>query len=170
MVNSNELLCVVDEYDMPQKPQPRHLVKKNGFWFRAVHVWIVNEKNQLLCQKRSLKKDMSPGKWEPAVTGHISPDDTYFTGAVREVREETGLPVTVDDLKLVKIYKDHEFREYRGIFYCKINTDLSDIKREEDEVEEVKLLSINTLKRYFNEKPDVWITHDYAKEIFSVLN
>jgi isopentenyl-diphosphate delta-isomerase len=170
MVNKNELLYVVDEFDQPQKPQPRHLVKKNGYWFRAVHVWIFNDKNQILCQKRSLKKDISPGKWEPAVTGHISPEETYFTGAVREVREETGLPVTVNDLKLVKIYIDRELHEYRGIFYCKMNTPLHQIKREQDEVEAVKLLSANTLKRYLNKKPDIWVTHDYAKEIFSILN
>jgi len=170
MVNKNELLCVVDEFDTPQEPQPRHLVKKNGFWFRAVHVWIVNEKKQILCQKRSLKKDQGAGKWEPAVSGHISPEDTYFTGAVREVREETGLPITVKDLKLVKIYKDHDFHEYRGIFYCKVNAELHQIKSEEDEVDEVKLLSVNTLKKYLNKKTDKWINHEYAKEIFSVLN
>ena len=170
MVNSNELLCVVDEFDMPQKPLPRKIVKRDGHWFRAVHVWIVNDKNQVLCQKRSHKKDMSPGKWEPAVTGHISPEDTYFTGAVREVREETGLSVSKNDLKLVKIYKDQDFHEYRGIFYCKLNAELHQIKREEDEVEAVKLLSINTLKKYLNKKSESWINHDYAKEIFSILN
>lgn len=171
MINRNELLYVVDEHDMPLKPVSRHKAIKNGYWRRTVHVWIVNDKKQLLCQQRSLKKDMGPGLWEPAVAGHIGPDDNYFTGAVREVREETGLPITTEDLNLVKIYKDHEKREYRGIFYCRIS-DLTHhhIQKEDDEVEQVKLLHLKTVKKYLGKNPDAWVIPAYLKEMFSVLN
>ncbi len=169
MINSNELLYVVDEFDSQLEPKPRHEVFKNGLWRRTVHVWIVNNKKQILCQKRSQKKDMSPGKWEPVVAGHLGPDDNYFTGAVREVYEETGLQIKPNDLELIKIYKDHEFREYRGIFYCKLNPKIHEIKTEEDEVEKVKFVNSKTLKKYLvYQKSESWIRTGYEKEIFSI--
>lgn len=171
LVNKNELLFVVDEHDMPLKPMPRHLAIKKGHWRRTVHVWIINDKKQIVCQQRSLKKDTGAGLWEPTVAGHIGPDDNYFTGAVREVREETGLPISTEDLNLVKIYKDHDRREYRGIFYCKIS-DLAHhhITREEDEVEQVKLLHVKTVRKYMKANPDNWTKPGYEREMFSVLN
>lgn len=171
MINKNELLSVVDEFDTPQKPVKRHIAKKGGYWFRAVHIWIVNYDHKILVQKRSLKKDQGPGLWEPTVAGHITHGDNYFTGAQREIKEETGLEVTTQDLKLIKIYKDEDFREFRGVFVCKVNAEIHNIQSEEDEVDEVKLISIKTLRKHLlYSKSDKWITPPYAKEIFSLLS
>ena len=170
MINSNELLYVVDEYDMPLEPRPRHEAIKNGHWHRAVHVWIVNDKNQVLCQKRSLLKDMGPGKWEPTVSGHLGPDDNYFTGAVREIKEETGLTVDPKDLQLLKIYKNHDFKEYRGIFFCKSEAELHHIQMEPDEVSEVKFIDIDVLKsQLLEQESEEWIQPEYAAEMFLAL-
>lgn len=172
MVNNNELLYVVDDYDTPLVPVSRSEAFAKGLLRRTAHVWIINEKREVLCQQRSLKKDKGAGLWEPAVAGHLGPDDNYFTGAVREVREETGLEISPSDLNLVKIYKDETFREYRGIFYCKLSElEIHHVKREEDEVEKVKLIKLNTLKKYLiHQKHKSWIKPPYAKEMFSVLN
>ena len=73
-------------------------------------------------------------------------------------------------MKLVKIYKHEVFREYRGVFYCKLKAEIKDIKTEEDEVEKVKLLNVKTLKKYLlYQKSDEWIRHGYQKEMFSIL-
>lgn len=171
MINSDELLYVVDEFDEKLTPQPRHKVFKKGLWRRTAHVWIFNDKKQILCQRRSLKKDMSPGMWEPSVAGHLGPDDNYFTGAIREAYEETGLSINPKDLHLLKIYKDHERKEYRGIFYCNLNIKTHEIKIEEDEVEEVKLVHLKTLKNnLLYKKSDAWISHGYEREMFTALS
>lgn len=170
MINTEELLFVVDEFDMPLKPQPRHKVFKKGLWRRTAHVWIINNKNQVLCQRRSLLKDSSPGMWEPAIAGHIGPDDNYFTGAARELYEETGISIKPEELNLVKIYKDHNFREYRGIFYYKWNGKIHEVKSEEEEVDKVKFISINTLKKYLiYDKSENWISPSYGKELLTLL-
>ncbi|HTK03713.1 MAG TPA: NUDIX domain-containing protein [Alphaproteobacteria bacterium] len=170
MINNNELLYIVDEHDVPVTPVSRQEAFKKGLWRRTAHVWIINSKNQILCQKRSLKKDNSPGMWEPAVAGHLSPGDNYFTGAVREVREETGIPIETHHLNLLKIYKDRKYREYRGIFYCNWEVDANQIKIEEDEVETVKFINLKTVKNYIlYQKHEMWVSPEYAKEMFSVL-
>lgn len=171
MINTEEMLYVVDEFDMPLEPLPRHIVKKHGHWHRTVHVWIINDQKQIFCQKRSLKKDMAPGKWEPSVAGHLGPEDNYFTGAVREVNEETGLEIHPSELNLLKIYKDHKFKEYRAIFYCKRNVELHKVKIEEDEVDKVKFVNFETLKKYLlYQKSDYWIRPGYEKEMLSALS
>lgn len=171
MVNSDELLFVVNKFDVPQKPHPRHKVFKNGLWRRTVHVWIINEEKKFLCQKRSLKKDISPGKWEPAILGHMGPTDNYFSGAVREVYEETGIVVSPHNLKLLKIYRDEERKEYRAIFYCKLSLDVDNIKMEEDEVEDIQLIHFKKLKRHLlEEKSESWIYHGYEQELFDTID
>jgi len=171
MVDKQELLFVVDEFDVALTPQPRHRVFKKGLWRRCVHVWIINDKNQILCQKRSMLKDISPGMWEPAVTGHIGPSDNYFSGAARELLEETGINVSPKDLELVKIYKADRFKEYRGIFLYKWNGDIQDIKREENEVDEVKFIGLKTLKKHLiHEKDSNWCLPGYEEELFRLIS
>ena len=47
---------------------------------------------RILLQKRSLAKDIQPGKWDTAVGGHLAHGETYEDGARREMSEELGLP------------------------------------------------------------------------------
>ena len=109
--------------------------------------------------------------WEATVAGHIGPDDDYFSGAVREVREETGLPISKEDLQLVKIYRDDIRLEYCAVFYCNWNAQMQEIVSEEAEVEAVKFVHTKTLKRnLLYRKSTKWITPSYAKEMFSVLS
>jgi isopentenyldiphosphate isomerase len=172
MVNNNELLCIVDKFDNPLEPMPRHEAFKKGHYRRTAHVWIRNSKNQILCQKRSMKKDQSPGMWEPAVAGHIGPDDNYFTGAIRELHEETGLKdITAEHLTLVKIYRDDNRLEYCAVFYCDWDVEEHHVTIEEDEVERVKLIYTPTLKRHLlYGNSNKWVKPQYAREMFSVLN
>ncbi len=64
MINNKELLFVVDENNQPQQPLPRNVVHKNSLWHRTAAVWVINRNGKILCQKRSLKKDVKPGMWE----------------------------------------------------------------------------------------------------------
>lgn len=169
MVDELELLSVVDEYDVPQTPLPRHVVFKKGLWRRTAHVWIINSKKKLLCQQRSFKKDTSPGMWEPAVVGHIGHKDNYFSGAVREVKEETGLDISIDDLNFLKIYKDYDRREFRAIFYCELDVEHNNVKSEVDEVEKIKFISFKTVKKYLNQSNPSWLEIVYRKDIFSAI-
>jgi isopentenyldiphosphate isomerase/intracellular septation protein A len=57
----------------------------------VVHLHIFNKSGKLYLQKRSLKKDTQPGKWDTSVGGHISPGETISEALIRETREELGL-------------------------------------------------------------------------------
>ena len=57
----------------------------------VVHLHIFNQKGDLFLQKRSLSKDIQPGKWDTAVGGHVDYGETIEEALRREVREELGV-------------------------------------------------------------------------------
>ncbi|MDX1762989.1 MAG: NUDIX domain-containing protein [bacterium] len=58
---------------------------------RVAHVIVVNRKGELLLQKRSLEKDIQPGKWDTSVGGHLNVGEGYEVAARREMKEELGI-------------------------------------------------------------------------------
>lgn len=57
----------------------------------VVHLHIFNEAGALYLQKRSLTKDIQPGKWDTAVGGHIDYGEHVDEALRREAREELGI-------------------------------------------------------------------------------
>mgnify|MGYP005970250439 FL=1 len=57
----------------------------------VIHLHIFNEVGELYLQKRSMNKDIQPGKWDTAVGGHIDYGETVEEALRREVREELGI-------------------------------------------------------------------------------
>ncbi|HMK56086.1 MAG TPA: NUDIX domain-containing protein [Dissulfurispiraceae bacterium] len=58
---------------------------------KVVHVLVFNDRGQLLLQKRSMSKDVEPGKWDTSVGGHVSPREDLIAAAAREMKEELGI-------------------------------------------------------------------------------
>ncbi len=65
----------------------------------VVHLHIFNDNGDLYLQKRSIRKDIQPGKWDTAVGGHIDYGESVEEALRREVREELG----VTDFSPIKI-------------------------------------------------------------------
>lgn len=57
----------------------------------VIHLHIINDAGELYLQKRSMNKDIQPGKWDTAVGGHIDYGETVEEALRREVREELGI-------------------------------------------------------------------------------
>ena len=57
----------------------------------VIHLHIFNDAGELYLQKRSMNKDIQPGKWDTAVGGHIDYGETVEEALRREVREELGI-------------------------------------------------------------------------------
>ena len=59
---------------------------------QAVHVLVFNRQGALFLQRRSMQKDIQPGKWDSSVGGHMQPGETPEQAARREAGEELGWP------------------------------------------------------------------------------
>ena len=57
----------------------------------VVHLHIFDTKGRLYLQRRSMNKDIQPGKWDTAVGGHVDYGETIDVALRREVREELGI-------------------------------------------------------------------------------
>lgn len=58
---------------------------------RAAHVVVMDGCGRIYLQKRSLAKDIQPGRWDTSVGGHLAPGEDFAAGAQREMQEELGL-------------------------------------------------------------------------------
>ena len=61
-----------------------------GILHRAFAIFIFNDKNQLLIQKRSKLKKLWPGYWENSCSSHPFKGETYLKAGERRLKEELG--------------------------------------------------------------------------------
>lgn len=113
--SGDELFDVVDENNVVIKQGTRQEIHANNLRHRAVHMFLVNKHGALLLQKRSLRKDRQPGKWDSSAAGHLDAGESYGAAAVRELKEELG----VSDCELKKI-ADFEAGENNGWEYVRL--------------------------------------------------
>lgn len=57
----------------------------------VVHLHIFDSQGRLYLQRRSMSKEIQPGKWDTAVGGHVDYGETIDVALHREVREELGI-------------------------------------------------------------------------------
>lgn len=56
----------------------------------VIHIHIIDRYSRVFLQKRSMKKDIQPGKWDTAVGGHVSYGEGILEAVYREAWEELG--------------------------------------------------------------------------------
>jgi isopentenyl-diphosphate delta-isomerase type 1 len=87
-----EILEIVDRQGNTIGSAPRSEIHGNpSLIHKVVHVLVFNENGEILLQKRSMNKDVAPGRWDTSVGGHISPNEDLIEAAKREMEEELGI-------------------------------------------------------------------------------
>ena len=56
----------------------------------VIHINIIDRFSRVYLQKRSMRKDIQPGKWDTAVGGHVSYGESLIEAVYREASEELG--------------------------------------------------------------------------------
>jgi isopentenyldiphosphate isomerase len=141
--DSEELEVVDDEGKVIGLAERAQLHGDPSLTHRVVHVLVFNNSGELLLQKRSLNKDVAPGKWDTSVGGHINPGEDVLDAAKREMEEELGIKSC--DLKYLYCYlfsNDRE-SEFVATFSCKYEGGL-DFNREE--IDDVAFWSMEAIK------------------------
>lgn len=103
MSEAVEYFDVVDETDTVVDRLSRAEVHRRGLRHRAVHALVFNRQGQVYLQRRSWKKECSPGVWDSSSAGHVESGESYDACVVRELEEEIGLRLAHTPARLFKL-------------------------------------------------------------------
>jgi 16S rRNA (adenine1518-N6/adenine1519-N6)-dimethyltransferase len=95
MATIEEYFDVVDENDRVVGQKSRSEVHRTKLLHRAIHIFVWNQKGELLLQKRSPWKDMAPNTWDSSAAGHLGVGESYDAAAEREIVEELGVDIPI---------------------------------------------------------------------------
>lgn len=86
-----------------------------GDYHLAVTVVVVNSSGEMFCTHRSPEKPLFPGMWENT-GGSVLAGETSIQGAVRELKEETGLAAAPEELTfLYRVKRADSFMDVYGL-------------------------------------------------------
>ena len=129
---------------------PRKLCHQNPKLLHAVvHGHIFNGRKELYLQRRSLLKDIQPGKWDTAVGGHIGLGESLEQALRREAREELGLK-HISFQPLLR-YVWHSPSESELVHSFKIEASLKDIDPDPIEILEGKFWEVSEIEKGLND-------------------
>ena len=112
-----ELLDIVDENNNPTgQVAERKEAHKKCLWHRHVSAWIMNEKGQILMQKRSAQKHKNPNKWSKT-GGHVDAGETVEHAIAREVKEEVGIEIKKENLKFLTVMFQKSEKKYINFWF-----------------------------------------------------
>ena len=144
---------IVDIYDGKKNKTGKTVERSNkpelGEYRLSIHIWITNSKVELLIQRRSANKKMFPNMWNET-GGAASTGETSEMTCAREFEEELGVKPNMDKAELIGSIKRKY--DYVDVWHIEQEIDLNDIKMQEDEVSEVKYVTISELKKIIEDK------------------
>ena len=88
---NKELIILVDENDYELGLMEKLEAHQKGLLHRAFSVFLLNDSNQLLLQKRALNKYHSPGLWTNTCCSHPRKNEKIIDAAHRRLFEEMGI-------------------------------------------------------------------------------
>jgi len=163
----NEFLCCVNDKGVDVGKKLRGDCHGNpAELHRVVHIIIYDDDGRILAQKRSLQKDIQPGKWDTSVGGHVDPGELVLQSALRECEEEIG----ISNPELEKLYEytwisDVEservttFRSRASGLFFKDKKEIDDLRFLDDttfrELSKKNLITPNFI--YEKKRYDLWL-------------
>jgi isopentenyl-diphosphate delta-isomerase len=153
----NEMVILVDNNDNQLGLMEKIEAHEKAILHRAFSVFILNDNNELLLQKRALSKYHSPGLWTNTCCSHPRNGESVINAGLRRLKEEMGFETEISSL-LSFIYKaefdngltEHEFDH---VLVGRYNKNPSINK---SEVSDWKWTDLDFLKKDVVSNPDLY--------------
>lgn len=129
-----------------------------GKYRLSIHIWIVNDKNEILIQQRSANRKKFPNMWANT-GGACVAGETSIKTVFRELKEELDIIPNIDDLELIASYKRE--KDYVDVWVLRQNINITDLKFNDNEVQDAKWVTIEDWKKLLIEEQAVKSSTDY---------
>jgi isopentenyl-diphosphate delta-isomerase len=151
---------VVDKDDNQISTKDRDSLTAGDF-YRVSALWLTNSAGEILLAQRAHTKSNSPGKWGPAVAGTVEEGETYDSNIVKEIFEEIGLSLSIDQLvKGPKVFvKTTEKGFFDQWYFYTADLPLSEFVLPKDEVAQVKWVSRRDFDTWYAEHPEDFLSN-----------
>ena len=87
-----EFLDTYDEYMNKTGTESREFVHENGLWHKTAHCWLYDDAGNVYFQIRA-----DSGKLYTTASGHVLAGETMRDAMKREIKEEIGIDINVDN-------------------------------------------------------------------------
>jgi 16S rRNA (adenine1518-N6/adenine1519-N6)-dimethyltransferase len=149
---------IVDENDVPVRGASKREAWTNGLIHRIIRISIRDESGRLLVQKRSMQKELFPGRYDNSAAGHVDDGESYEQAAYRELEEELALK----DVKLKKLgdyYIDvrddwRDMRRFTRGYELVLKNPLPVFELDPEEVESTQWMNVEEVKELAKNHPD----------------
>ena len=163
MSSINETILEVDENNEPIGVISKFDAHAEGVWHRTVHIYYIKKNKDgfnFLAHHRSKDKDLHPNSWDARFGGHVKYKQNIDDAVKCEMREEIGISIKMEDLiegqvrRVVSQSKKN--REFSYVFYYFGDEDETKLSFNEDEVEEVRWMTMEEIQDEMIQEPDMW--------------
>jgi putative hydrolase of the HAD superfamily/pyrimidine and pyridine-specific 5'-nucleotidase len=167
--DATERICTVTHDNVPTpEGHLRAEMRLQNLWHRATYVLVTlatkhdetNAPPSVLVQRRSRQKDYCPGKLDPTPGGVVGFGESYRENAEREMLEEMGVDVTKGNPQgntmeqfFTFSYQDHKVKVWGDFYEVCYYGSVHELKIQEEEVEEIMVMSMGELKARILETP-----------------
>ena len=159
-----EYIDIFDENNNPTgKIKEKVQAHEDGEFHRTAHVWVINDNNELLLQKRSASKKSHPNCWDISGAGHIRAGESVIDGAIRELKEELGVEAQEKDLQYIatiKSTKNPKNMEFQYVYLLKCNKQIEEYIFQDGEVSKVKYVYYKELEKMVEDRVEGLLIHE----------
>ena len=136
-----------------------------------VAAFVINDKEQVLLQKRSANKRFNPNKWA-LCAGHVDAYESLENAILREIKEEIGIDINPNELVP---FGEREFtiRDSNShityFYYVKSNLNEEDFIIQKEELSEVKWFDIDQVIEMIKSKDESIVFREERLKLFEQL-
>ena len=156
-----ELIEIVDESgNFTGEVIDKDEAHKRNLLHNEVAAFVINDKRQVLLQKRSATKRFDPNKWG-LCAGHVDAYESLDDAMIREIKEEIGLDVSKEDLhpykeRTISIRETNSHIMY--YYYVITNKKEDEFTIQKEELSEVKWFDIDKVIEMIKNKDNIVFT------------
>ena len=163
----NEYIDIVTKEGIPTGQSTlKSDIHVKGYYHNTAHIWFYTKKGEILLAQRSAVKLIYPLLWDVSVAGHVDAGETIETPAIREIKEEINLTISVDQLKKIAVTECFQTypngivdNEFHHTFISELPVKLNDLVLDKNEVENIKLVNLLEFQRLID---NIGSTHHFV--------